>query len=137
MKEKLIAFTRKTKNRKKIIIANIVIFAIVVATTLFLDITKINIVVRIITAIPIILILVGNYLIIRLFNLNEKVIRNNKMSIIFLAYSDVTLWILTITYALMTNGIKVKFIIIIPIFIIFMIISECVGRYFRKKLKLE
>lgn len=59
------------------------------------------------------------------------------MSMIFLAYSDVTLWILTITYALMTNGIKVKFIIIIPIFIIFMIISECVGRHFRKKLKLE
>lgn len=66
MKEKLIAFTRETKNRKKIIIANIVIFAIVVATTLFLDITKINIVVRIITAIPIILIVVGNYLIIKL-----------------------------------------------------------------------
>lgn len=137
MKEKLIAFTRETKNRKKIIIANIVIFAIVLATTLFLDITKINIVVRIITAIPIILIVVGNYLIIKLFNLNEKVIRNNKMPMIFLAYSDVTLWILTITYALMTNGIKVKFIIIIPIFIIFVIISECVGRYFRKKLKLE
>ena len=66
MKEKLIAFTRATKNRKKIIIANIVIVAIVVATTLFLDITKINIVVSIITAIPIILIVVGNYLIIKL-----------------------------------------------------------------------
>lgn len=84
MKEKLITFTRNEKNRVKLIIANVIILAIVIATILFFDITKINIVLRVLTAMPIILIAVGNYLILKLFNLSEKIIRNNKMTIIFL-----------------------------------------------------
>lgn len=137
MKEKLIAFTRNKENRVKLIIANAIIFAIIIVASLFFDITKINIVVRAVIRISLILIVFGNYVVSKLFDINENVIRNNKMPIIFLAYSDITYLILIIIWLLMTKGTISNFIIIIPTFIIFMLISECVSGYYRKKIKIE
>lgn len=137
MKEKLITFTRDKKNRVKLIIADIIIFAVVIAAILFFDITKIDIVLRVIIAIPLILILLGNYLIRKFFDVNEKIIRNNKISIFFLAYSDITYFILIIIWLLITKGTISNIIIIIPTFVIFILISEGISRYFRKKIKIE
>lgn len=137
MKEKLIVFTRNEKNRRKLIMANIIILAIVIAAILFFDITKINIVVRVLIGVPIILIVCGNYVVSKLFELDENVIRNNKISIIFMAYSDVVYWIFIIILALMTKGQVGNIILFIILLVAFMFVSEWVKKYFRNKIKNE
>lgn len=137
MKEKLIAFTRNEKNIVKLIMPNIIIFAIIIAASLFFDITKINIVVRIVIGIPLMLIVCGNHLVLNLFSLNGMIIRNNNMPIIFMAYSDVVDFILVIILVLITKGQIGNIILFIIKLFILMFISVRIKKYFRKKIKNE
>ncbi len=135
MKEKLIVFTRDRKNIVNLIMADIIIFGICTAIMLlFSGIPYIAI--RIIIGASAIIPLIGSYWVFRLFYIDENVIRNNKMAIIFMAYSDIVYWILFIIWAVIALKLKtVRMIIIISILAIVMIISYCITKYFSKKIK--
>lgn len=141
MKERLIAFTRNKKSKTKLIIAEVAICIIFIALVQFGIIGKLNIAIRLIASISAILIVFGISYICKFFDLDEKIIRNNRISTIIMAYTDIVGDLLVFFFLITIIPIpKLNMLTIIMIIIGFSIcyiVSKRVNVYFRQKLEIE
>lgn len=127
MKERLIAFTRNEANKTKVKKIAIVTWFIQVLLVQFGIIAKVNIILPLIAGM---LIIFGCYYIIKLFDLDEKIIRCNKMTTIIMAYTSIVGDLLLLFFAVIVL-IQVPTLNILGI--IMVIIAICICNFVSKR----